>query len=110
LIDDLKAAKGFRQVLWNSPADANTASWLQKIIYIETDDAVIIQLSEAKEDEDEEHETETMETVEVTKASYCVQLTKKLYGHKLRDLGINKIKLWQKIDNVKSLIEARVTL
>jgi hypothetical protein len=27
------------------------------------------------------------------------------YGHKLRDFGVNIIKLWQKVDNVKSLID-----
>ena len=29
----------------------------------------------------------------------------KFYGHKLRDFGTNKIKLRQKVDNVKSLID-----
>ena len=42
LMDDLQAAKGFRQVLWNSPSDASTAEWLLKIIYVETDAAVIL--------------------------------------------------------------------
>ena len=37
LMDDLKATKGFRQVFWNSPADARTAYWLNMVIYVETD-------------------------------------------------------------------------
>jgi hypothetical protein len=69
----------------------------------------LIQESKAKLEEVDE-QPETIETVNATKVNCCAQLTKKLYGHKLRDPGINKIKLWQKIDNVKSLIEARVTL
>ena len=31
LMDDLKGAKGFAQVLWNSPSDPGTALWLHKI-------------------------------------------------------------------------------
>ena len=101
LMDDLKAEKGFRQVLWNSPADAKTASWLAKIIYVETDPDLITKESEEKLHEGE-YEPESATTVEVTKTSYCVQLTKKFYGHKLRDFGERKIKMWQRIDNVKS--------
>ena len=42
LMDDLQAEKAFRQVRWNSPSDARTAGWLSKIIYVETDAAVIL--------------------------------------------------------------------
>ena len=105
LMDDLKSSKGFRQVFWNSPADAKTAYWLAMIIYVETDVEELIKGSEAEIEEDDESEPETIATIRVTKTSYCVQLTKTFYGHKLRDFGNNKIKWWQKIDNVKSLIE-----
>ena len=103
LMDDLQAAKGFRQVLWNSPSDASTASWLSKVIYVEKDAADILKESEANEND--ENETETLQTIEFTKKSYCEELTMKFYGHKLRDFGVNKIKLWQKVNNVKHLIE-----
>ena len=103
LMDDLQAAKGFRQVLWNSPSDASTASWLSKVIYVEKDAADILKESEANADE--ENENEKSETIEITKKSYCEELTMKFYGHKLRDFGVNKIKLWQKVNNVKHLIE-----
>ena len=109
LMDDLKSTKGFRQVFLNSSADTKTAHWLNMIIYVESDAVKLIQESKAKLEEVDE-QPETIETVNATKVNYCAQLTKKLYGHKLRDLEINKIKLWQKTDNVKSLIEARVTL
>jgi hypothetical protein len=52
LMDDLQAAKGFRQVLWNSPSDAGTASWLSKVIYVEIDAADILKESEANADEE----------------------------------------------------------
>ena len=60
LMDDLKATKGFRQVFWNSPADARTAYWLNIIIYVETDAEELIKESEAKLEEDEENEPETI--------------------------------------------------
>ena len=85
-MDDLKSSKGSRQVFWNSPADARTAYWLNMIIYVETDAEELIQESKAKLEEDEENEPETVATIEATKVSYCAQLTKKFYGHKLRDL------------------------
>ena len=34
LMDDLKAARGLAQVLWNSPSNPNTAKWLYRIQYI----------------------------------------------------------------------------
>ena len=35
-------------------------------------------------------------------------MTNKFYGHKLREFGVNKIKVWQKVDNVKILIEEEI--
>ena len=104
LMDDLKSTKGFRQVFWNSPSEENTAKWLNMIIYVETDVEKIIQASEEKLGEDNDSEPETLATVVTTKVSYCKQLTTKFYGHKLREFGNNKIKVWQKVENVKSLI------
>ena len=101
LMDDLKSAKGFRQVFWNSPSDANT---------VETDVLRLIQASEEKLEGDNDSEPETIVTVTATKVSYCKQLTTKFYGHKLREFGNNKIKVWQKVDNVKRLIAEDVLL
>ena len=72
-MDDLKSSKGFRQVFWNSPADARTAYWLNMIIYVETDAEELIKESETKLEEDDENEPETIATIEVTKTSCCVQ-------------------------------------
>ena len=70
LMDDLKSSKGFRQVFWNSPADAKTAYWLNMIIYVESDAEQIIQESKAKLEEVDE-QPETIETVNSTKVNYC---------------------------------------
>ena len=75
------------------------------IIYVETDAEELIKESEAKLEEVDENEPKTIATINVTKTSYCVQLTNTFYGHKLRDFGNNKIKLRQNIDNVKMWIE-----
>ena len=87
-------------MFWNSPSDANTAKWLNMIIYVETDVAKLIQASEEKLGGDNDSEPETIVTVTATKVSYCKQLTSKFYGHKLREFGNNKIKVWQNVDNV----------
>ena len=79
-------------MFWNSPADAKTAYWLAMIIYVETDAEELIKESEAKLEEDDKSEPETIATMRVTKTFFRVQLTKKFYGHKLRDFGNNKIK------------------
>ena len=60
LIDDLQAAKGFAQVLWNSPSGPGTALWLHKLQYIEKDSAEILKESEANAHEELEEETETV--------------------------------------------------
>ena len=105
LIDDLQAAKGFAQVLWNSPSDPGTALWLHKIQYIEKDSAEILKESEANAQEELEEETETVSTIASAKKMYSKQLVMKFYGHRLRDFSSKKIKQWQTVENVTSLIE-----
>ena len=75
------------------------------IQYVEKDTAKILEESEMNAKEELEEETETVSTIAYAKISYSKQLVTKFYGHKLRDFSSKKVKQWQKVDNVKSLIE-----
>lgn len=105
LIDDLQEKKGFPQVLWNSPSDPDAAKYLHMIQYVEKDTAKILEESEMNAKEELEEETETVSTIAYAKKSYSKQLVTKFYGHKLRDFSSKKIKQWQTVENVTSLIE-----
>jgi hypothetical protein len=67
LMDDLKGAKDFAQVLWSSPSDPGTAIWLHKIRYVEKDSTEILKESEANAQEELEEETETVSTIAYAK-------------------------------------------